>query len=116
MINAVHYIPRCSLLNPDWHACTFQKGSSVLRLSVIFNSLSTTKVEKNSINRAVWLALNSLPGNIAKMLITKLVKEENAKGLIDGTKTLQDLEVNVSHRACLAFRYLYFLKDENMDN
>jgi len=64
-----------------------------MRLSIIFNP-SSTETDQNRINRAVFVALQTLPMGIAKSLVTKLVKEENAQGLLEGTKTLQELEVN----------------------
>lgn len=42
------------------------------------------------------VALQTLPNSLAKSFITKLVKEENYVELAAGTKTLRDLEVNVS--------------------
>ncbi|XP_005100215.1 UDP-glucose:glycoprotein glucosyltransferase 1 [Aplysia californica] len=76
-----------------YNAIKHVKVSNDLRLSVVFNSL-TTKIDNNSINRAVWVALRTLPMPLAKSLVTKLVKEDNAKALLAGTKTLQDLEVH----------------------
>ena len=51
--------------------------------------------DDNTINRAVQLALTTLPGKQALSLVTKLVKEDNVQALKAGTKTLQDLEVHV---------------------
>lgn len=42
------------------------------------------------------MALNVLPNTLAKSFVTKLVKEENYAEILAGTKTLKDLEVNVS--------------------
>ena len=46
--------------------------------------------------KAIQAALDSLTPAMAKMFITKLVKEENIQELKDKTKTLKDLEVHVS--------------------
>ena len=46
---------------------------------------------------AVQVAIDTLPNNLAKMFITKLLKEENVAALAKGKKTLKDLEVNVSY-------------------
>lgn len=69
------------------------KHDNDIRISILFNPLSTS-AESNKLNRAVWVALQTLTLPLAKSLITKLVKDENAKALMDGTKTLKDLEVN----------------------
>lgn len=42
------------------------------------------------------VALRTLPAQLAKLFVTKLVKGENHAALAMGTKTLADLEVNVS--------------------
>lgn len=60
----------------------------------MYNSASPGS--KNLVSRAVQVALQTLPNSLAKSFITKLVKEENYVELAAGTKTLRDLEVNVS--------------------
>jgi hypothetical protein len=51
---------------------------------------------KVDINKAVYVAANTLSNTLGKNFITKLVKEENFEALQSGDKTLNDLEVNVS--------------------
>ena len=70
-----------------------QKTTGSLRLGAIMNAASLE--DDNTINRAVHLALTTLPGKQALSLVTKLVKEDNVQALKAGTKTLQDLEVHV---------------------
>jgi len=48
------------------------------------------------IARAVDVALETLDVGIAKMFVTKLVKEENVEALTTGAKTWDDLAVSVS--------------------
>lgn len=66
--------------------------SNHMRVGIIFNPLHLDK--DNFISRAVYIAMSTLTGNMAKNFVTKLVKEEYVKGLKAGTKTLKDLEVN----------------------
>uniref|UniRef100_A0A0B7A3W1 UDP-glucose:glycoprotein glucosyltransferase thioredoxin-like domain-containing protein n=1 Tax=Arion vulgaris TaxID=1028688 RepID=A0A0B7A3W1_9EUPU len=68
------------------------KSSNNLRLGIIFNAQSLTA--DNTVNKAVYVALETLPAPLAKSLVTKLVKEDNIQDLIAGRKTLKDFEVN----------------------
>ena len=79
----------------SWNRChsSLQKSSSSLRLGLVHNPL---RLGGGKISRAVQVALATLPAPIARSLVTKLVKEENALGLQAGSKSLQDLEVHVS--------------------
>lgn len=69
------------------------KHSNDLRLGFIFNT-DTSDSSKVNINKAVYVAANTLSNTLAKSFITKLVKEENFIDLQSGAKTLRDLEVN----------------------
>ena len=71
------------------------KHSHDLRVGFIFNKNKPDNV-KVDVNKAVYGAIKTLPLSHAKNYVTKLVKEENFKSLQDGSKTLEDLEVNVS--------------------
>ena len=65
-----------------------------MRVGIVFNPLNLD--QDNFISRAVYVAMSTLTGNMAKNFVTKLVKEDYVKSLKAGTKTLKDLEVNVS--------------------
>lgn len=73
------------------------KHSHDLRVGFIFNKNKAENV-KVDVNKAVYVAVNTLPLSHAKNYVTKLVKDENYNSLQDGSKTLQDLEVNVSRQ------------------
>lgn len=79
-----------------------------MRLSMIFNPSSANK--DNNLNKAVYTALTTLSGNIAKSFITKLVKEENVMEMKAGTKKLVDLEVHVSSWWLIQIKYVLFPK------
>ncbi|XP_052105584.1 UDP-glucose:glycoprotein glucosyltransferase 1-like [Mytilus californianus] len=69
------------------------KHSHDLRVGVVFN----TEVEEGKdymISKAIYLALKTLDTSEAKNFITKLVKEENVKDLVEAKKTLRDFEVS----------------------
>lgn len=66
---------------------------------MVFN----TEVEEGKdymISKAIFLALKTLDTSEAKNFITKLVKEENVKDLVEAKKTLRDFEVSVSMTVC----------------
>ena len=71
------------------------KHSHDLRVGFIFNKDKPENV-KVDVNKAVYVGVNTLPLSQAKNYVTKLVKDENYQALQDGSKTLEDLEVNVS--------------------
>ena len=73
----------------------FQKHSNDLRLGFIFNSAAPS-AGKVDVNKAFYVAVKTLPNNLAKNFVTKLAKDENFEALQSGEKTLKDLEVNVS--------------------
>ncbi|XP_071084353.1 UDP-glucose:glycoprotein glucosyltransferase 1-like isoform X2 [Haliotis cracherodii] len=75
-----------------YNAIKHLKSSADMRLSMIFNPSSAN--QDNKLNKAVYTALTTLSGNIAKSFITKLVKEENVMEMKAGTKKLVDLEVH----------------------
>ena len=72
------------------------KHSHDLRVGFIFNRNEPGDV-KVDVNKAVYVAVNTLPLSHAKNFVTKLVKEENYVALQDGSKSLEDLEVHVSY-------------------
>ncbi|BFZ00634.1 hypothetical protein BsWGS_03673 [Bradybaena similaris] len=87
----------CDLETEDGRAFMYTaikhlKSSNNLRLGIIFNAQSLKA--DNTVNKAVHVALETLPAPIAKSLVTKLVKEENIQDLVAGRKTLKDLEVH----------------------
>lgn len=87
----------CDLESPSGRAFLYTaikhlKSSNNLRLGLVFNPQSATA--DNKVNKAVQVALQTLPAPIAKSLITKLVKEENIQDLLAERKTLQDFEVH----------------------
>ena len=79
------------------------KHSHDLRVGFIFNKDKADDI-KVDVNKAVYVAIKTLPLSHAKNYVTKLVKEENYKGLQDGSITLQDLEVHVSKER----KYFYY--------
>ncbi|KAL4220092.1 UDP-glucose:glycoprotein glucosyltransferase 1 [Mactra antiquata] len=71
------------------------KHSNDLRVAFISNSVPTTNADaKVDINKAIYVAAKTLPNNLAKNFITKLVKEDYVQELMSGDKVLKDLEVN----------------------
>ncbi|GAB1602450.1 UDP-glucose:glycoprotein glucosyltransferase 1-like [Argonauta hians] len=66
--------------------------SSLMRVGIVHNPASVGA--RNIISKSVYVALNTLTGNTLRNFVTKLVKEDNIKELIDGTKTLRDFEVS----------------------
>ncbi|KAK6962086.1 UDP-glucose:glycoprotein glucosyltransferase 1 [Biomphalaria glabrata] len=96
-LRAVTLLVVCDLEDPVsrsflYTAIKHLKSSNNVRLGVIFNPKSLDA--DNVINKAVQVALGTLPAPIAKSLITKLVKEENIQDLMSRKKTLKDLEVH----------------------
>lgn len=69
------------------------KHSHDLRVGFVFNK-NEAGDSKVDVNKAVYVALKTLPLSHAKNYVTKLVKDENFDSLQEGSKTLQDLEVN----------------------
>ncbi|KAH3810714.1 hypothetical protein DPMN_139111 [Dreissena polymorpha] len=69
------------------------KHSNDMRLGLIFNS-GAPSAGRVDLNKAVYVAVNTLSNTLAKNFVTKLVKEENFEELQSGAKTLKDLEVN----------------------
>ena len=72
-----------------------------MRLSVVHNvnveaTLQRTAAGHLCIARAVDVALETLDVGVAKMFVTKLVKEDNVEALTTGAKTWDDLAVSVS--------------------
>ena len=84
------------------------KHSHDLRVGFIFNKNKPEEV-KVDINKAVYVAIKTLPLSHAKNYVTKLVKDENYKGLQDGSITLQDLAVHVSREKFGQRRFAVFL-------
>ncbi|XP_076453817.1 UDP-glucose:glycoprotein glucosyltransferase 1-like isoform X2 [Babylonia areolata] len=96
-VRAVSLWVVCDLETPEgrdlmYSAIKHAKASSDLRLGIVFNSASPGN--KNLVSRAMQVALQTLPNTLAKSFVTKLVKEDNYADLMDGKKTLSDLEVN----------------------
>ncbi|KAJ8309822.1 hypothetical protein KUTeg_011687 [Tegillarca granosa] len=69
------------------------KHSHHMRMGIVFNP-SLDSGSDYLITKAVYTAFQTLSNNLAKLFITKLVKEENVQELKAGTKTIEDLEVN----------------------
>ena len=72
-----------------------------MRLGIIHNVDVDAVVKRTAaghlcIARAVDIALQTLDVGVAKMFVTKLVKEENIEALGTGAKTWDDLAVSVS--------------------
>ena len=86
------------------------KHSHDLRIGFIFNKEKPENL-KVDVNKAVYVAIKTLPLSHAKNYVTKLVKEENYKGLQDGSTTLQDLEVHVSIIAIFARKSCFHIVD-----
>jgi len=55
------------------------------------------------ISCAIDVALATLDVGVAKMFVTKLVKDENIDALKSGAKTWEELAVSVSTSTCLLF-------------
>ena len=78
-----------------------QRHTSSVRLGIVHNvdmeALNQrTAVGHLCIARAVDVALETLDVGVAKMFVTKLVKEENVEALTTGARTWDDLAVSVS--------------------
>jgi len=72
-----------------------------VRLGIVHNVdveqvVNRTATGHLCIARAVDVALETLDVGVAKMFVTKLVKEENIEALRSGAKTWDDLAVSVS--------------------
>ena len=80
-----------------YNAIKALKHSHKIRLGLIHNPASETVSKKMELDipGLVQTALLHLPDSLAKSLVTKLVKEDNAKALASGEKSLDDLEVHV---------------------
>ncbi|XP_064638451.1 UDP-glucose:glycoprotein glucosyltransferase 1-like isoform X2 [Lineus longissimus] len=78
-----------------YDAIRHSKSSNDARIGIVHNPTTFPKgAEKPLIATAVQVAIDTLPNNLAKMFITKLLKEENVVALVDGTRKIRDLEVN----------------------
>ena len=76
-----------------------QKSTNNVRVGIVHNPSELAVDEKSAhfLPRVVAAALESQPPVMAKTFITKLLKEEHLKAVIDGDKTLDDLAVHVSN-------------------
>jgi len=72
----------------------FQKTNGAVRLAVIHSGDAPAESQL-SIAKAVGAAMATLNPSEARSFVTKLVKEEFAASLLDGSKNFQDLEVHV---------------------
>ncbi|KAL5004908.1 hypothetical protein ScPMuIL_018364 [Solemya velum] len=84
------------------------KSSHELRLGVLFNP---SDVEDSFISTAIYVALTTLENQLARSLITKLVKEENVADLKSRAKTIADLEVHGMDMEA----YVQALKEQTTD-
>jgi len=78
-----------------------QRHTSSVRLGIVHNVDVEALTQRTAtghlcIARAVDVALETLDVGVAKMFVTKLVKEENVEALTTGAKTWDDLAVSVS--------------------
>jgi len=89
----------------------FQKHTNSVRIGIVHNVEVAETVSPSSdqflISRAIDVALDTLDVGVAKIFVTKLVKEENVEALKSGAKTLEDFSVSV----CTAFRCVAFLSE-----
>jgi len=79
-----------------------------VRLGIVHNVDVDALVQRTSaghlcIARAIDVALATLDIGVAKMFVTKLVKEENVEALKTGAKTWEDLAVSVSRGFVLIY-------------
>jgi len=93
-----------------------QRHTNSVRLGMVHNVAMETVVNRTTVGdidiaRAVDVSLATLDVGIAKMFVTKLVKEENVEALRTGAKSWDDLAVSVSnftvlwlHLLCLNVR------------
>ncbi|XP_013410964.1 UDP-glucose:glycoprotein glucosyltransferase 1 isoform X2 [Lingula anatina] len=72
------------------------KHSHTLRVGIVHNprSLSTKLYEGSQIPLAIHTALGTQVPHIARSFVTKLLKEDNIHAILEGTKSLSDLEVH----------------------
>ena len=68
-----------------------------MRIGIIYNPGDTFGQDSHFITKAIHVALETLPRNMAKSFVTKLLKEENVADLKSKTKTLNDFDVHVSN-------------------
>ncbi|OQV12944.1 UDP-glucose:glycoprotein glucosyltransferase 1 [Hypsibius exemplaris] len=75
-------------------AVKHSKASNDVRIGIIYNPSESSLAGDLRISKAIQVALETQPMNLARNFITKLLKEENVAEIAVGTKTLQDFEVN----------------------
>ncbi|XP_078402036.1 UDP-glucose:glycoprotein glucosyltransferase 2 isoform X2 [Cetorhinus maximus] len=72
-----------------FNAMKQMKVSSNIRIGVINNHRAEVTEDNTSIARAIWAALLTQNGNIARNFITKLINEETVEALASGAKILE---------------------------
>ncbi|XP_071491189.1 UDP-glucose:glycoprotein glucosyltransferase 1-like [Diadema antillarum] len=76
-------------------AVQFVKSSNNVRVGFVHNPASTTGDAANLwLPRAMHAAMETQTRNFAKNFIFKLIKEENYKSIVDGSKTPKEFHVN----------------------
>jgi len=88
--------------------CLIQKHTNSVRIGIVHNVDVEAVVKRSAaghlcISCAIDVALATLDVGVAKMFVTKLVKDENIDALKSGAKTWEELAVSVSTSTCLLF-------------